>query len=66
MSMECKDVVAAFFTFTINATEENKETAESAYPTVYPCPPNFKLNNWNAVEVPVTYKLLEKYKTLVP
>ena len=28
--------------------------------------PNFELNNWNIVEVPVTYKLSKQYKTLVP
>ena len=57
--MESKDVVATFFTFTINAIEENEETVESVCPTVYPHLPNFELNNWSIVEIPIIYKLSE-------
>ena len=42
---EDEDIVAHFLTFTINATTENEKTTEGACPTMYPCPPNFELNN---------------------
>ena len=34
-----------FLTFAINATTEDEKMVESAHPTVYPCLPNFELNN---------------------
>ena len=52
-SRECEDIVAPFFTFAINTTRKDEKMAESACPTVYSCPPNFELNNWSTVEVPV-------------
>ena len=54
--VENKDIVAPFLTFTINVTTE-EETAESVCPVVYPCSPNFELNNWSTVEIPVVYEL---------
>ena len=56
---EEKDVVAPFHTFTINVIIGNKEEVESAYPTVYPCSPDFELDNWSIVEIPVAHKLIK-------
>ena len=57
LSMEDEDIVAHFLTFTINAIPEYEKTVESICPAVYPCPPDFELNNWSTVEVPVIYGL---------
>ena len=59
LSVEEKDVVAPFLTFTINTIVKNEETVESACPIVYPCLSNFELNNWGIVKVPVIYELSE-------
>ena len=59
LSVEYKDVVATFFTLTINATKEDKEIAEDICSIVHPCSPDFELNNWNAIEIPINYKSTE-------
>ena len=41
LSRENEDVVAPFHALTINVITEDKEEVESAYPTMYPCSPNF-------------------------
>ena len=45
LSGEDKDVVAPFHALTINVITEDKEEVESAYPTMYPCSPDFELDN---------------------
>ena len=57
---ESRDGITVFAELAINATRENQETTMDAPPTVYPCSPNFELNNWKAVEIPIVYKLLRK------
>ena len=57
LSVEDGEIVAPFLAFTINATTEKEEMTESACPTVYPCPPDFELNNWSTVEVLIVHKL---------
>ena len=57
LSGQDEDIVAPFLTFTINVILENKETVESTHLTMYLSPPDFELNNWSTVEVPVIYGL---------
>ena len=57
LSRENKDVVALFHALTINVITEDREKVESVYPTVYPCPSDFELNNWSIVEILVAHKL---------
>ena len=57
LSVEDEDIIAPFLAFTINATIENEEMAESARLAVYPCPPDFELSNWSIVEVPIIHEL---------
>ena len=45
ISEEDEDVVAPLHALTINVIIKDKEEVESAYPTVYPCSPNFELDN---------------------
>ena len=54
---EDRDIVTPLLTLTINVITEEEETFENARSTVYPCPPDFELNNWSIVDIPVTYKL---------
>ena len=42
---ENEDVVAPFHILTINVIIEDKKEVESAYPTMYPCSPDFELDN---------------------
>ena len=44
-SGEDEDIVTPLLALTINVITEEKETNENACPTIYPCPPDFKLNN---------------------
>ena len=53
---ESRDTVTIFAKLAINAIGENQK-ANDVPPTVYLCPPNFELNNWKAVEIPIVYKL---------
>ena len=57
LSKENKDVVAPFHAFTINVITKDKEKVESVYPTVYPCQPDFELNNWSIMKIPIAHKL---------
>ena len=52
------NMATIFAELAINAIEKNQETNDVP-PTVYPCPPNFELNNWKAVEILIVYKLSE-------
>ena len=54
-----KDAVTILVELAINATREDQETIVDAPPAVYPCPPNFELNNWKAVEISIVYKQSE-------
>ena len=59
LSKENKDVAVPFHVLTINVITEDGEEVENAYPTVYPCSPNFKINNWSIVEILVADKLIK-------
>ena len=59
LSREDEDIVTPLLALTINVITKKEETVENACPTVYPCPPNFELNNWSIVEIPIVYKLSE-------
>ena len=56
---EDEDIVTPLLALTINVIVEEEETVENACPTMYPCPPDFELNNWSILEIPIVYKLLE-------
>ena len=56
--VESKDTTTVFAELAINTTGEDQKTT-NAPPTIYPCPLNFELNNWKAVEIPIVYRLLE-------
>ena len=53
---EDNDIVAPFLVLTINVITKDEEMIRSVCPTVYPCSPNFELNNWSIVEIPVVHK----------
>ena len=57
LSGKDKGVVVLFRALTINAITKDEEEVRDACPIVYPCPPNFKLDNWSIVEIPIAYKL---------
>ena len=57
--VESKDTATVLAELAINAIREDQETTVDTLPTVYPCPQNFELNNWKAVEIPIIYKLSE-------
>ena len=59
LPVEDGDTVTPLLAITINAITEEEETIEDARSTVHPCLPNFELNNWSIVEIPITYKLSE-------
>ena len=59
LSGEDEGVVMPFRALTIHVITEDQEEAKSSCPTVYPCSPNFKLDNWSIVEIPVAYKLIK-------
>ena len=54
---ENEDMVTPIHAFIINVITEDKEKVESACPTVFPCSPDFELNNWSIVEIPFAHKL---------
>ena len=56
--VENRDTIIVFAELAINATRED-QVATDVPPTVYSCTPNFELNNWKAVEIPIVYKLSE-------
>ena len=58
-SREEEDIVTPLLALTINVITEEEETIENAYPTMYPCPPDFELNNWSIVKISIVYKLSE-------
>ena len=45
MSGEDKDIATPFRTLTINVITKEEEMDKTACPTVYPCSPDFELNN---------------------
>ena len=56
MSEKDKDIATPFRTLTINVITEEKEMDKTTCPTVYPCPPDFELNNWSIAKVLVVHK----------
>ena len=58
-SGEEEGVVMPFRALTINVITEDGEEVENAYPIVYLCSPDFKLDNWSIVEIPIAYKLIK-------
>ena len=54
---EEEGVAMPFRALTINVITKNEEEVRNACPVVYPCPPDFKLDNWSIVEIPIAYKL---------
>ena len=57
LSEEDENVIVPFHALTINVIIEDKDEVESAYPTVYLCSPDFELDNWSIVEIPVAHEL---------
>ena len=53
-----KDTVAVFAKLAIDAIGEDQETNDVPA-AVYPYPPDFELDNWKALEIPIVYKLSE-------
>ena len=53
---ESRDTVAVFAELTIDAIGKDVDTIDVP-PTVYPCPSNFDLNNWKAIEILIVYKI---------
>ena len=56
LSMEQKEMAASFLALTINAIEEDEEVNGEVCLTVHPYPPDFELNNWCSVKIPIVYK----------
>ena len=56
LGLEQKEILASFWTLTINATEEDKKVNGEVCSAVHPCPSDFELNNWCSVKIPVVYK----------
>ena len=54
-----KGVVMPFCAHTIHVIIEDQEEAKNACPTLYPCSPDFKLDNLSIVEILVAYKLIK-------
>ena len=50
-------VVVPFRALTINVITEEEEKVRNACPIVYLCLPEFKLDNWSIVEIPIAHKL---------
>ena len=51
---EDEGVVMPFCALIIHVITKDQEEVKSACPAVYPCSPDFKLDNWSIVEIPVT------------
>ena len=45
LSGEDKDITTPLLALTNNVTTEDEEMVKSSHPTVYPCSPDFELNN---------------------
>ena len=54
LSREDEGVVMPFCALIIHVITKEQEEAKSACRAVYPCSPDFKLDNWSIVEIPVT------------
>ena len=52
-----KGVVVPFRVLTINVITKDEEKVRNACPVVYPCPPDFKLDNWSIMKIPIAHKL---------
>ena len=63
---EEEDVVTPFHVLTISVIIEDKEIVEPTRPAVYPCSPDFELDNWSIVEMLVAHKLINNAKMLIP
>ena len=62
LGVEQNEMMASFWAlnpplmFTINAIEEDEEVNGEVCSAVHPSPPDFELNNWCLVKIPVVYK----------
>ena len=54
---EDEDVIMPLSVLTISVITEDKDIVEIACPVVYPCSPDFKLDNWSTMEIPIAHKL---------
>ena len=52
-----KGVVVPFCALTINVITKDEEEVRNTCLVVYPCPPDFKLNNWGIMEISIAHKL---------
>ena len=50
-------VVMPFHALTISVITGDKKEVKDAYSVVYPYPSDSELDNWNAVKIPIAYKL---------
>ena len=57
LSREDKDIATPLLALTINVITRDEEMVRSVHLTIYPCSPNFELNNWSIAKIPVIYKL---------
>ena len=53
---EDENLTTPLLALTINAITEDDKMVRSVHSTVYPCSPDFELNNWSMVEIPVVHK----------
>ena len=58
-TQEEEGVVVPFHALTINILTEDEKEVRNACLVVYPCPPDFKLDNWSIVEIPIARKLVK-------
>ena len=55
-SEEDESLATPLLALTINEITKDEKMVRIAHPTLYPCSPDFELNNWSIVEVPVVHK----------
>ena len=54
---EDEDVIMPLHALTISVCTKDEEIVEIVCLAVYPCSPDFELNNWSIVEIPIAHKL---------
>ena len=55
-SMKDENLFTPLCSLNINVITKEKEMVQTACPIVYPCSPNFELNNQSIVEIPVVHR----------
>ena len=53
---EDENLATPLLALTINAITEDVKMVRSVHSTVYPCSPDFELNNWSIMEIHVVHK----------